>query len=114
MFRETTIHSKDLSEGEYNVIFGKAVFDLTDIDSTSLPKTIRIHTVFGSTIVKVSEDLPLKVTGDAVFAGAKLSMDNETVFGELSYTSRAYLSGEEYLHLKSDVVFGALELRTER
>ncbi len=114
IFRETTVHGKNLAESEYNVIFGKAVFDLTDIDSTDLPKSVKINTIFGSTIVKVKADLPLRVSGDAVFAGAKLSGDNATVFGELSYTSRGYQSGKDYLHLKSDVVFGALEMRTDR
>lgn len=113
IFRETTIHGKNLSASEYNVIFGKALFDLTDIDSASLPKTIRINTIFGSTVVKVKADLPLKISGDAVFAGAKLAGDSKTVFGELSYTSRAYQSGADYLHLKSDVIFSAFEMTTD-
>ncbi len=114
IFRETTIRGKNLSESEYNVIFGQAVFDLTDIDSTSLPKTLKINTIFGFTVVKAKEDLPLKISGDAVFAGAKLSAGNETVFGEFSYTSRAYHPGKDHLQLETDVIFAGFELKTEQ
>lgn len=114
ILRETTIYGKDLTEAEYNVIFGRAVFDLTDLDSLSLPTTLRINTVFGSTVVMVNEDVPLRVSGDAVFAGAKLSGDNTTVFGELSYTSRTYQAGEDHLHLKSDAIFSAFEMKTKQ
>ena len=114
IFRETTFQGSDMDRSEYNVIFGQAVFDLTDLDSTNLPKTIRINTIFGESQVKVNEEMPLLISGDAVFAGAKLSSDNSTVFGELSFKSRTFEQQSHYLHIKSDVIFGAFELITER
>jgi predicted membrane protein len=114
IFRETRIPGNDIDRSEYNVIFGKALFDLTDLDSTDLPKTIKINTIFGGTQVKVNEEMPLMISGDAVFAGAKLSSDNSTVFGELSYKSNTFKSQSDCLHIKSDVIFGAFELKTDR
>ena len=114
IFRETTFHGSDIDRSEYNVIFGQAVFDLTDLDSTDLPKTITINTIFGGSQVKISEEMPLLVSGDAVFAGAKLSSGNSTVFGELSFKSKSFNQQSDYLHIKSDVIFGAFELKIER
>ena len=114
IFREATIPGRNISDTEYNVIFGKALFDLTDIDSVNLPGTLHINTVFGSTTVKVNADLPLRISGDAVFAGAKLSGDNATVFGELAHTSRSYQAGKDHLHIKSEVIFSAFEMKIEQ
>lgn len=114
IFREATIYGKNLTGSEYNVIFGKALFDLTGLDSANLPKTIKINTIFGSTRVMVNEDLPLLVSGDAIFSGAKLTTNNSTIFGELSFKSRTYQPESDHLHLKSDVVFGSFELKPDR
>jgi len=114
IFKEVTILGKDITKSEYNIMFGQAIFDLTDLDSTDLPKTLKINTIFGSSQVKVNEELALLVSGDAVFAGAKLSSDNSTVFGELSYKSKNFNPQSNYLHIKSDVIFGAFELKIAR
>jgi hypothetical protein len=114
IFTERTFRGSEIEKSEYNIIFGHAIFDLTDLDSTDLPKKIKINTVFGGTQVKINEDIPLLVSGDAVFAGARLSDENSTVFGELSFKSKTYEKQSDCLHLESDVIFGAFELKRER
>jgi hypothetical protein len=114
IFRETTIRGKEIDRREYNVIFGKAVFDLTDMDSTDLPKTVQINTIFGGSEVIVDSELPFVVSGDAVFAGAKLDTDNATVFGELDHRSKKFRPDSNHLHIKADVVFGAFEVKIAR
>lgn len=114
IFRNATIHGKDITASEYNVIFGQALFDLTGLDSLVQPKTLKINTIFGETKVLVNEDLPLLVTGDAVFSGAELDTDNVKAFGELSYKSRTYQPDSNHLDLKSDVIFGGFKLKVQR
>lgn len=113
LFRDTVIKGKELREKEYNVIFGRSVFDLRDIDTTDLPKNLHINTVFGSTRVMINKDIPLIITGDAVFAGARLSSGNSTVFGEMSFKSSSFKPDKDYLQVKADVIFGAFELKSD-
>lgn len=112
IFREASFDGKDMNDKEYNVIFGSSVIDLRDLDSTDLPKTLKINTIFGSSIVKLNKNLPVKLVGDAVFAGAKLPDGNTTAFGEVTYNSPSLEPDVDKLTLQADVVFGSLQVRT--
>jgi hypothetical protein len=112
IFNESSFEGKDLDKNEYNTIFGKSVFDLRNLDSTQLNRTIELNTIFGSTLVKINQDLPLKVVAEAVFGAARLPSGDTAVFGKKVYTTRAFDQGKDYLVIKADVVFGSFELRT--
>jgi len=114
IFRDATIRGKDITVSEYNVIFGQALFDLTDLDSLTLPKTLKINTLFGVTRIFLKEDLPLLISGSAVFSDAKLAADNSTSFGELSFRSQTYKPDSNHLDLELTVVFGSFELKSKR
>ncbi|GAI99292.1 unnamed protein product, partial [marine sediment metagenome] len=58
IFSESRYDGKDMNKNEYNVIFGKSVFDLRDLDSIKHHRTIEFNTIFGATIVKINQELP--------------------------------------------------------
>jgi len=98
---------------EYNVIFGKGVFDFTDIDLSEGTKNYKISTVFGGSVIKVNTDQPVKIAADAVFAGAELPDGNTAVFGSSSYASDSYNPDSTHLFIKVDVVFGGVQVNKD-
>jgi predicted membrane protein len=98
---------------EYNVIFGKGVFDFTDVDLSEGSKSYKISTVFGGSVIKVNTDMPVKIAADAVFAGAELPDGNTAVFGSSSYASDSYNADSANLFIKVDVVFGGVRVNKD-
>lgn len=98
---------------EYNVVFGKGNFDFTDIDLSKGNVNVKIGTVFGSSVIRIDRDMPVKIEADAVFAGAQLPDGNTAVFGSSTYQSSSFNTDSNYLKIKLDVVFGGAEVRRE-
>jgi len=101
-----------IGEDEYNVIFGKGIFDFRDIDISDGPVKFKVNTIFGASEIKVNKDMPLKIVADAVFAGAELPEGNTAVFGSNTYTNEKFVEDSSYLFIKIDVVFGGVEVKT--
>ncbi|MCK4345403.1 MAG: hypothetical protein KAX05_08960 [Bacteroidales bacterium] len=112
IFSESRFEGKDMNKNEYNVIFGKSVFDLRDLDSIKLHRTIEFNTIFGATLVKINQELPVKIIAEGVFGSARLPGRTTAVFGKTEYTTKTFDPEKEYLLIKADVVFGDFELRT--
>jgi predicted membrane protein len=96
---------------EYNVIFGKGVYDLRDVDLGEKGLKIKLSTIFGGTEVKLSKNIPVRIKVDAAFAGAELPNGNTAVFGNTAYESPGLDTSQPFLDLKIDVVFGGVEVR---
>lgn len=110
IFNERVIHGTP-EEDEYNVVFGKGVFDFRDIDLSEGPIKTKMATVFGGSEIKINSDTPIKIKADAVFGGVELPERNTAVFGTSHYTSENFSEDTNYLYLKIDVVFGGVEVR---
>ncbi len=95
---------------EYSVVFGKGVYDFTDVDLSKGIFRAKVSTVFGGSVIKIRRDMPVKIDADAVFAGAELPDGNTAVFGSTYYTSDSYNPDSAYLHIKADVVFGGVQI----
>lgn len=95
---------------EYTVVFGKGVYDFTDVDLSEGTFHVKVSTVFGGSVIKIRRDMPVKIDADAVFAGAELPDGNTAVFGSTFYTSDSYNKDSAYLHIKADVVFGGVQI----
>ncbi len=95
---------------EYNVIFGKGVYDFTNVDLSKGDHHVKINTVFGGSTIRISEDIPTRIEADAVFAGAELPGGNTAVFGTTSYTTGSYRSDSAALYIKTGVVFGGIQV----
>jgi predicted membrane protein len=96
---------------EYNVIFGKGVYDFRDVNLEDRVKKVKLSTIFGASEVKLSSDIPVRIRVDAAFAGAEMPNGNTAVFGNTNYESPDFDPEKPYLDLKIDVVFGGVEVR---
>jgi predicted membrane protein len=96
---------------EYNVVFGKGVFDFTDTDLSNGNVNVKIGTVFGGSEIIIDRDMPVVIEADAVFAGAELPAGNTAVFGSTKYQSDNFSYDTNHLKIKLDVVFGGAEVK---
>jgi len=90
IFNDTRLNGKDISASEYNVIFGKLVLDLRDIELSDLPKRLEVNTIFGATEILINDSLPIHIKTEAVFSGARLPNGNTVTFGSSEYSTFSY------------------------
>jgi predicted membrane protein len=109
IFTEKTY--SDLEPGrEYTVLFGKGVYDFTNVDLTKGSFHTKISTVFGGTQIIIPRNAPVKIQADAVFAGAELPDGNTAVFGSSVYESDSWSPDTASINIKLDVVFGGVQV----
>jgi hypothetical protein len=96
---------------EYNVIFGKSVYDFTGQDLTiHEPVRIKINVIFGAAIVKINPDMPVRIKSEAVFGGSRMPDGNTVAFGSIKYSTRSFREDTPSLYIESNVVFGGIEM----
>ncbi|WP_132015455.1 LiaF domain-containing protein [Hydrogenispora ethanolica] len=95
----------------YNVIFAKGTIDLSQV--TAVDSKIEINTIFGAGTIRINPALPVKVTVNSAFAGARMPDGNTISFGNSTYYSPNYKEGEKFLAIDTNVVFGSLEFITD-
>lgn len=100
---------KVATAGDYNIIFGRGIVDLTDYSAEAHTR-IEINTIFGSGVVKLNPDQPLKITVNSVFAGAKMPDGNMISFRKYIYQTPGYQENKPYGEVEVNVVFGELQL----
>ena len=71
----------------HNAVFASNVIDLTELHPQA-PIPITINTVFGSTEIKLSKEIPTKVTVQAIFSRAELP--DETSIPPMPPKNHAY------------------------
>ncbi|MCD6566274.1 MAG: hypothetical protein J7K53_10065 [Bacteroidales bacterium] len=111
IFNDTRLNGKDISASEYNVIFGKLVLDLRDIELSDLPKRLEVNTIFGATEILINDSLPIHIKTEAVFSGARLPNGNTVTFGSSEYSTFSYNPSDKFLMINNDVIFGGLEVK---
>jgi len=111
IFNDARLNGKDISASEYNVLFGKLVLDLRDIELSDLPKRLEINTIFGATEIFINDSLPIYIKTEAVFSGVKLPNGNTVTFGSSEYSTFTYNPSDNFLMIKGDVIFGGLEVK---
>ncbi|HSH51137.1 MAG TPA: LiaF domain-containing protein [Bacteroidales bacterium] len=112
IFSESKMQGLDENFKEYNVIFGSTIIDLRDIDLAKGSKEIKINTIFGSSVIKLDENTPVKIKADAAFASAKLPNGNTSAFGSGQYENKLFRKDTNHIFIKGDVVFGSLEIKS--
>ncbi len=113
LFGERTFTSPPDNKTEYNVVFGKSEYDFRDIDfKDGKPVRLKIHTIFGSSVLKLSKETPVRIKANSAFASATMPDGNSTSFGTAVYNSKNFDSGGACLYIEADVVFGGLDIRT--
>ncbi|MGC8803613.1 MAG: hypothetical protein ACP5PS_07580 [Bacteroidales bacterium] len=100
---------------EYNVVFGKALFDWQHYrpDSTNNQHIdVKINTVFGSSEMLLPPDMPVRIDASAAFGEARMPNGNTATFGNTSYVAdSAEANANGQLNIRADVVFGSFLAR---
>ena len=101
---------KSKKENEYVTLFGEATLDLTQVDLTEKPITLKINTVFGKSTVLVPKNLPLIVKSTVAFGNSDVLTKKTTAFGDSTYESENAKTGNA-LTLELATVFGQVEIK---
>lgn len=109
VFNERTYDSPEPGK-EYTVLFGKGVYDFTDVDLEQGTFRAKISTIFGGSQIIIDRDMPVRIKADAVFAGAELPDGNTAVFGSAVYQSDSWSPDSACLDIKVDVIFGGAQV----
>lgn len=111
VFGERQYNIEQIINREYNTIFGKTIYDFTNLDTnTSLPADIEFNTVFGHSVIILPAQLPVKVKAEAVFGAADLPNGNTAAFSTTHYSSNLEGIGNKVLSMEANVVFGHIEI----
>lgn len=110
-FSERTYKEMPADRTEYNVIFGKSVYDFTGMD-VKLQETvsIKINVIFGAAIIRINPDMPVKIKSEAVFGGSRMPDGNTVAFGNITYNTDSFKREDPHFYIESDVVFGGIEI----
>lgn len=110
-FAEAYFSPGNMDNNEYNIIFGKGVFDLRGIDLTAGTKEIKIHTVFGRVEMLLDKNMPFRIISDVVFGGVNMPNGNSAAFGTIGYSSDNFNAEANFVDIKADVVFGGIDFK---
>ena len=111
IFNNIDIKVTDHIQDEYNIIFGKGIIDLTDIQPQEKWTDITVNTIFGSGKIIIDSSKPIKLKVSSVFAGANLPDGNSVTFGDYNTTYNGDDESKKYIDLEASVVFGNLEIK---
>lgn len=109
-FSERTFYGLPDDGNEYNVIFGKAVIDLRDVEINNGRQIIDVKVVFGGAEIWLPKGTPVKVKAEVVFGGTELPDGNAGGFGSSVWTSENYDENSNYLYIRTNAVFGGIEI----
>jgi predicted membrane protein len=107
------VYLRPESNKEYNVIFGKAIFDWQHFHPDSLTDQqidIKINTVFGSSEVILPPDVATTIHASAAFGEARMPNGNTATFGDTSFQRDSTHTGC-HINIRADVVFGSFLAR---
>jgi len=114
MFGEQKMNDQPRDNAEYNVIFGRSVYDFRSIQFPDKePIRIKINTVFGNSVILINKNTAVKIKSDAVFAGASMPDGNSVAFGSIQYATDTFAVALNHLYIDAPVVFGALQVKAE-
>ncbi len=110
VFGHRTIYKIE-DDMEYNVVFGKGVFDLRNVYQADSQKiTFKLNTVFGSSDILYNDTIPLSIKSTSAFGGTKLPNGNTEAFG--TYEFNTDTTGREPLvRIETNTVFGGTLFR---
>ena len=114
IMEERIISGSPKNNSEYNVIFGSSVYDFRNIEfPDNRAVRIKLNTIFGSSLVKISKGQPVSIKSDAVFGSSVMPDSNTVVFGSITYETDSFSVGKNHLYIEAPVVFGSLKITEE-
>ena len=114
MFEDRTVYEQPRDNSEYHVVFGKSVYDFRNVSfPDNKPINIKVNTVFGNTIIRISKNTPVKIKSDAVFASSSMPDGNSVAFGTIQYATDTFAVKLNHLYIEADVVFGSVQVMVD-
>ncbi len=114
MFDDRMREEQPKNGTEYNVIFGRSVYDFRNITfPDNEPIRIKLNTIFGNSVIRINKNTPVKIKSDAVFAGATMPDGNTVAFGSIQYATDTFGVALNQLIIDAPVIFGALQVRAD-
>ena len=114
IFGDQKVTEQPRDNSEYNVIFGRSVYDFRNIQfPDNEPIRVKINTVFGNSVILINKNTPVKVKSDAVFAGSSMPDGNSVAFGTIQYATDTFAVAINHLYIDAPVVFGAIQVKAE-
>ncbi len=110
IFNENSFKEFNNENKEYNVIFGKAIYDFRNTEIKE-KKKIHLSAVFGGAEIKLKRGTAYRIVTESVFGGIKLPNGNTSVFGTSKYQSDNFNADLPHLFIKVEVVFGGIEVQ---
>jgi predicted membrane protein len=95
-------------DARYDISFGRGVVDLTRVAEPATDVTVSVHTLFGSSEIRLDPTIAYDVEGHAALGEVRMPDKSRTAMGGLSYRGRA--DHPPRLHLRVDAVFGACRI----
>ena len=95
---------------DYNIVFGQAVLDFSDVSLEELDKKIELNTVFGSAEIVLPKDAAVEIKAIA-FSSTRLPDGTNLSFGDRTYLSDPQGKGQADFTLEINTVFGSTEIR---
>ncbi len=105
--------SADARSGEYNVIFGKGIIDLTGVEVKDKDVFLKANTIFGSSTIKLKAGVPALVKANSAFGNVRLPDGNAAAFGNYLYKTKSYQEGKYHLEVETNTVFGDTQVVEE-
>lgn len=109
IFHERTFTGLPGEGNHYNVLFGKAVIDLRNVELKEKVTSIRVDAVFGTVEILLDRKTPVRVKADAVFGSAQLPDHAAGGFGSVEYASEPIDPNANRLEIQAAAVFGAVK-----
>jgi len=114
MFGDHKMNEQPRDNAEYNVIFGRSVYDFRNVQfPDNEPIKIKINTIFGNSVILINKNTAVKIKSDAVFAGASMPDGNSVAFGSIQYATDSFAVALNHLYIDAPVVFGAVQVVSE-
>ncbi|HHU49610.1 MAG: LiaF domain-containing protein [Caldicoprobacterales bacterium] len=96
---------------DYNIVFGQAVLDFSDVSLEELDKKIELNTVFGSAEIVLPKDAAVEIKANSAFSSTRLPDGTNLSFGDRTYLSDPQGKGQADFTLEINTVFGSTEIR---
>lgn len=113
VFNEGNMHY-DARHDDYDIVFGSGTIDLFKMETPTQNRKIEVSVVFGSGELIINDSIPMKIEMNAVFGASILHDKRINALGKSYNTTSAYVEGQPYILLETNVVFGKLEIKSKK
>jgi hypothetical protein len=108
-FEEGVVEGSE-SQKEYNVMFGKGVIDLRQVQIGEKNMRVEINVVFGVAAVRINPDTPAQIRTNTAFGGVRMPDESNAAFGTYVFNSKGYDAQKPHLIINANVIFAGMEI----